>query len=137
MVGIVGGNSTGLNQKALSGIGLRGTLGQASQGAKGEKAFVNVSTGNLVMQGQDAFVEGRGLDLSLLRTYNSQGVATDDNGDGWWVNGYRRLVNVSGNLNSAGSSVQRIAEDNSVLSYIYDVTSQRYQAQTGLGQFAS
>ena len=135
MVGIVGGNSTGLSQATLSGIGQRGNIGQSSQGAKGEKAFVNVSTGNLVLQDRDAFVEGRGLDISLLRTYNSQTAANDDNGDAWWINGYRRIVNLSGNLNTAGSSVQRIGHDNSVLTYTYDVTTQRYQAQNGSGEF--
>ena len=56
MVGIVSGNSTGLFQTAAGTIGQRGYLGQASQGTSGEKAYVNIATGNVVLQDRDAFV---------------------------------------------------------------------------------
>ena len=61
----------------------------------------------------------------------------DDNGDGWWVNGYRRIVNLTGNVNTSGSMIQRVASDNSVLSFKYDSVSQSYIAQSNNGQHES
>ncbi|WP_423021470.1 DUF6531 domain-containing protein, partial [Undibacterium sp. Di27W] len=83
-------------QASLAPLGGRGNLGQSSSGKTGEKTYVNVGTGNLVVQDSDAVMEGRGSDVSLLRTYNSQGKLNDDNGDAWWINGYRRINNLSG-----------------------------------------
>jgi YD repeat-containing protein len=135
MVNIVSGNNTGLNQAGMTPFGARGTLGQASVGAGGEQAYVNVANGNLVLQHTDATAFGRGIDLSLLRTYNSQGKLTDDNADGWWINGYRRLASLTGTVNTAGSTVQRVDSDGSVLTYTYNATTGNYQAATGSGRF--
>ncbi|MFZ6872324.1 hypothetical protein ACO0LF_09690, partial [Undibacterium sp. Di27W] len=103
MVAIVSGNSTGLNLTSSSNLGQRGNLGSASQGKTGEQSIVNIATGNLVLQDKDGFLASRGNDLSVIRTYNSQGVIKDDNSDAWWINGYRRIVNLTGTLNQAGS----------------------------------
>lgn len=135
MVAIVSGNSNGLNLSGFTPFGRRGNLGQSSQGTNGEQAYVNIANGNLVLQHSDATGFGRGIDLSLLRTYNSQGTITDDNADSWWINGYRRLSNLTGTVNTAGSTVQRVGSDGSVLTYNYNATAGNYQAATGSGKF--
>ncbi|MFZ6721382.1 carbohydrate-binding protein [Undibacterium sp. Ji49W] len=137
MVAIVSGNSTGLNLTSSSGLGQRGILGSATQGKTGEQNFVNIATGNLVLQDNDAFVASHGTDLGLVRTYNSQGSITDDNADAWWINGYRRIVNQVGVVNQAGSSVQKVGADNAVQTYTYDVSSNKYLPTAGSGKFDS
>ncbi|MFZ6747271.1 hypothetical protein ACO0LC_29015, partial [Undibacterium sp. JH2W] len=134
MVAIVSGNSTGLNLTSSSNLGQRGNLGSASQGKTGEQSIVNVATGNLVLQDKDGFLASRGNDLSVIRTYNSQGVIKDDNTDTWWINGYRRIVNLTGTLNQAGSSLQRVGADNAIQIYDFDLTSNSYLARSGTGK---
>ncbi|MFZ6876621.1 hypothetical protein ACO0LF_31710, partial [Undibacterium sp. Di27W] len=80
-------------------------------------------------------MEGRGSDVSLLRTYNSQGKLNDDNGDAWWINGYRRINNLSGTVNTAGSQVERVAQDGTVSKFVYDSTRQLYVGVQGSGEF--
>ena len=135
MVAIVSGSSAGLNLSGSTPFGRRGNLGQPAQGANGDQAYVNIANGNLVLQHLDANAFGRGPDLSLLRTYNSQGAFTDDNADGWWINGYRRVVGQTGTVNTAGSTVQRVDSDGSVLTYTYNATAGNYQAAAGSGRF--
>ena len=60
-------------------------FGSATQGRNSERAFVNVATGDLVLQDLDAALAGVGPDTAALRTYNSHGgwgYNTDD-GNGW------------------------------------------------------
>ncbi|MFZ6723797.1 carbohydrate-binding protein, partial [Undibacterium sp. Ji49W] len=135
MVAIVSGNSTGLNLTSSTNLGQRGNLGSAAQGKTGEQSSVNIANGNLVLQDRDSLLITRGNNVSLLRTYNSQGVFNDDNTDGWWINGYRRLTNLSGTLNQAGSSIERIGTDNAVQTYDFDATSHTYIARAGSGRF--
>lgn len=135
MVAIVSGNGTGLGQASLAQLGGRGNLGQSSSGKTGEKTYVNVGTGNVVVQDNDALLIGRGVDVSLIRTYNSQGKLTDDNGDAWWINGYRRITNLSGTVNTAGSQVERIGQDGSISKFVYDSTRQLYVGVQGNAEF--
>ncbi|MFZ6781381.1 hypothetical protein ACO0LD_31530, partial [Undibacterium sp. Ji83W] len=104
-------------------------------GKNGEIAAVNLATGNLVLRDADALLSGLGNDISILRTYNSQGKLSDDNRDAWWLNGYRRVAALNGELNKAGSSVYRAGQDGSVVKYIYDSTRQLYVSTQGSGQF--
>src|SRR4051812_26400609 len=113
MVAVVSGNSLGLLNTSLNVLGAQGALGQPAQGRAGERVYVNAATGNLVVQNRDELVAGRGPDLSLLRTYNSQGLLNDDNGDNWRLGVYRKVYNLAGTVNTAGSTVTRAAEDGS------------------------
>ncbi|MES2039885.1 MAG: DUF6531 domain-containing protein, partial [Pseudomonadota bacterium] len=135
MVAIVGGNGVGLNQASLAPLGERGNLGQSGSNKTGEKTYVNVATGNVVIQDNDAVLVGRGDDVSILRTYNSQGKMSDDNGDAWWINGYRRITNLTGTLNTAGSEVERVGQDGSVSKFVYDTTRQLYVGAPGNAEF--
>jgi len=137
MVGIISGDFFGLTGNSLAGLGQRGLLGAASEGNASQQAYVNVATGNLVLQGQDDFLASRGAGIGVVRTYNSLGTYDNENSDAWWRNGYHRLINQTGTVNQAGSSIQRVAADGSILTYTYDAESQRYLAATGSGQFDS
>ncbi|HWI78518.1 MAG TPA: hypothetical protein VNS31_04925 [Ramlibacter sp.] len=55
MVAIVSGDSLGLSLTSLTTLGqdVSGTV--SSTGRNGEQAFVNVATGNLVLQDRDEF----------------------------------------------------------------------------------
>jgi hypothetical protein len=68
MAAVVSGSSLGLVNTSLHVLGPQGGLGLASQGRAGERVYVNAATGNLVVQGRDELVLGRGPDVSLLRT---------------------------------------------------------------------
>lgn len=137
MVGIISGDFFGLTGNSLAGLGQRGLLGAASEGNASQQAYVNVATGNLVLQGQDDFLASRGAGIGVVRTYNSLGTYDNENSDAWWRNGYHRLINQTGTVNQAGSSIQRVAADGSILTYTYDAESQHYLAATGSGQFDS
>ncbi|MFV8638620.1 LysM peptidoglycan-binding domain-containing protein [Ralstonia pseudosolanacearum] len=137
MVGIISDNFSGLTGNSLAGLGQRGLLGAAGEGKANQQVYVNVASGNLVFQGQDDFLASRGNGIGVVRTYNSQGTYDNGNGDAWWRNGYHSLINQSGVLNQAGSSIQRVAADGSILTYTYDAESQRYLTVTGSGQFDS
>ncbi|TSJ83314.1 hypothetical protein, partial [Chitinimonas sp. BJB300] len=104
MVAIVAGQDTGLFHGSLAP---RVGAGQSAKtfGQAGEGVFVNVAHGNLVLQRRDELLIGRGADADVLRTYNSQAKLTDDNGDAWWLGGYRLLRNLTGTVNTNGSTI--------------------------------
>lgn len=104
MTAIVAGQGLGLFNTSLGLLGSSGEIGQAKQGANGDNVVVNAANGNLVIQQQDEWLAGVGLDASLSRTYNSQGGATDDNHDNWQLGLSRRVTVVNG-------VVTRTAED--------------------------
>ena len=83
MVAIVSGNSLGLSNSSASLLGQSGALGNAANGKSGERAFVNAATGNLYLDRRDEFLAGVGPNIGMLRSYNSQGLMDDENGDNW------------------------------------------------------
>ncbi|WP_026180025.1 hypothetical protein, partial [Hahella ganghwensis] len=83
MVAVVTGEGLGLFGKELTG---GAGLSQLRQGQSGEAAYVNATTGNLILQTRDELLMGIARDSSLVRTYNSQGQFTDDNGDNFYFN---------------------------------------------------
>src|ERR1041385_498726 len=72
-LGLLDGSFTILNRNDQTG---RGILGH------GERAYANVSNGNLVLQERDVFLPSFGDDFNFVRTYNSRGVPNPDKG--WW-----------------------------------------------------
>src|SRR2546427_3574379 len=135
MVAIVSGAGLGLANSSLNVLGPQGALGPANQGRAGERVYVNSSTGNLVVQNRDEVVIGRGPDISLVRTYNSQGLLNDDNGDNWRLGVYRKVYNLTGTVNSAGSTVTRVAEDGSESIYTYNAALGKYVSSDGSGAY--
>ncbi|WP_373321239.1 hypothetical protein, partial [Chitiniphilus shinanonensis] len=132
MVAIVSGNALGLLNSQLAPQ-LGSGSATATTGRNGEAASVNVANGNLVLQRRDEILRATGLGASLLRTYNSQAQFTDDNNDAWWINGYRRLLNLTGSLNTAGSAIQRVDADGSLQQFNYDPTLAAYRSTDGAG----
>lgn len=82
-----------------AGLGQFDVQGQARVGGAGEIA-VNAFTGNVVAGGADQRLITQGLDLSLARTYNSQGAS----GEAWRFSFERRIV-------SAGEVLERVSGD--------------------------
>jgi hypothetical protein len=107
MTAIASGNSLGLENTSAATLGQRGLGGSAAQGRSNEQAFVNIATGNLVLQRQDDFLPSSGADIDLVRTYNSQGLLNDDNADNWSVGPTQKVVLGNGPVNTAGSKGQR------------------------------
>src|ERR1700722_12638029 len=117
MVAVISGNGLGLNNTSVSSLGSQGTVGSASEGNSGEEVYVNSSTGNLVIQDTDDYLAGLGLNLPLVRTYNSQAQMSDDFGGNWRLGVNEQLINLSGTVNTAGSTITKLFGDKSELTY--------------------
>ena len=85
-----------------------------------------------MLQSTDEEVSGRGADLELLRTYNSQGaLTTASNGLGWSWDGERSVKLTTGTVNTSGSVVTRTTGDGHVASYTWNGT--KYVGSDGPG----
>ncbi|WP_217538288.1 DUF6531 domain-containing protein [Vibrio metschnikovii] len=104
-----------------AGLGNYDVLGQAGIKLSGTNGLnINASTGNLVIRGNDHSLVSRGLDLSLARTYNSQGTKSDFDGDNWRFS-FEKHINAVGNnlqLTTGDGHVAlfKLQEDGSYLS---------------------
>lgn len=135
MVAIVSGNSLGLELTSLRTLGQQGSVGTAAHGRGGESVYVNAANGNLVLQDRDDLLVTRGPDVEVLRTYNSQGLLDDDNGDNW-TDGVAPLpLLLSGTLNAAGSTLTRTDRDGSAAVYAWDSTRALYVTTEGDGAY--
>ena len=135
MVAIVSGNSLGLNLTSGSVLGAQGTYGDPRTGQGGEQVYVNASTGNLVMQQLQDQLVASGLDVTSVLTYNSLGLANDDNGDNFSIGKVPAQLVLSGTVNTAGSTLTRTAFDGSQTVYTWDAANSRYVAVNGTGAF--
>ena len=135
MVAIVSGNSLGLSLTSLGTLGQRGVLGTAGQGRNGEQAYVNIANGNLILQDFDDKLVARGADIGVVRTYNSQGLLNDDNGDNWIVGAYGQQVRLTGTVATAGSTLVRIDRDGASATYTWSVAKNAYVSNAGAGAF--
>src|SRR6185312_4978279 len=133
MVAYVSGNGLGWINSSAGVLGSAGQVGDATMGKSGEGIDVNVTTGNLIISHRDEYLSGLGLDLPILRTYNSQGLMNDDNGDNWRI-GYSRTVSaLTGTLNTSGSTVTRTGEDGAAIVYSYVNSAGKYVSDAGGG----
>ncbi|HSW16760.1 MAG TPA: hypothetical protein VLJ86_06000, partial [Ramlibacter sp.] len=121
MVAIISGESLGLNLNPAAT-----PASPASQGAGGQGAWVNVATGNLVLQSRDDYLAARGDDVVALRTYNSQGLLDDDNADNWGSGFYLRPLQITGAANAPGSALRRTDRDGAVNTFVYDASRALY-----------
>ncbi|WP_070273195.1 DUF6531 domain-containing protein, partial [Duganella sp. HH101] len=135
MVAIVSGNGFGLSTGSSSTLGQAGVFGNPSLGNSKEGAYVNVANGNLVLQDQDDFVASAGTKLSLTRTYNSQGNYNNGNGLNWRLGVVKQIVDLTGTVNTAGSTVTRINSDGSRELYRYDTGLKHYISTDGSGAY--
>ncbi|MEN9864711.1 MAG: hypothetical protein RL748_301, partial [Pseudomonadota bacterium] len=128
MVAIISSNSLGLSNSALDA---RGVFGSAQNGRSGEQVSVNIANGNLVLQDLDNFLAGH-QSISSVRTYNSQGLFNDDNGDNWSNGFYRQQIQLaSGTLNTEGSTLLRTERDGAQALYTWNSTKNLYVSTDG------
>jgi len=132
MAAIIGGNHLGLNLNS-SGVLGRTSNGQAHQGSSGERVYVNVATGNLVVQSGDEQLVGRGGMYQSLRTYNSQGKL--DTALNWTINGGRRTLRLEGPWGAAGSKIIRQERDGAQAAYDWNAQRQAYVSTDGGGAY--
>src|ERR1700737_4721048 len=128
MVAVVSGNGVGLGNTSLNTLGSQGAVGKASEGNAGEQVYVNSSTGNLVIQDRDDYLASLGLNLPVVRTYNSQGLLSDDLGGNWRMGVSERLLNLTGTVNIAGSMIVKVFGDESEIIYAYNAAQGKYIA---------
>lgn len=126
MAAIFGGAGLGLFNGSLNQLNGFGSSGRAQIGQGSDRAYVNVVNGNLVIQGRDEYVAAQGLDLAMLRTYNSQGstnsssgLADGDNNDRWQMSVRRWLIIPPGAATSH-ADIQRSTGDGFIQKFVYD-----------------
>ena len=110
MVAIVAGSGLGLFNSTVNQENGAGVLGNNQIGQAKGASYVNLATGNLILQFNDETLSGRGADIRHLRTYNSQGGITDGDSDRWRWLGEKR-IRLVGTLNTSGSKVYRTTGD--------------------------
>jgi YD repeat-containing protein len=135
MVATVSGNGLGLSLTSLTTLGQLGSSGNASHGRGNEAVYINTANGNLVLQHQDDFLASRGLDAQALRTYNSQGLFTDDNGDNWSNGAFAQQLRLTGTRGTAGSTLTRTNRDGAQSVYTYSTGTDSYVNSDGAGAF--
>lgn len=133
MVAVVSGSGLGLFGSSVSALGGIGGSGNAAPGRGNDRVYVNTTTGNLIVQSQDERLTALGLDLNLVRTYNSQGLMDDDNGDNWRLGVQQRLYNLVGTVNRQGSSITKEFGDGREVTYAYDEELDAYVSTEGDG----
>ena len=129
MVAVYTGSGLGLFNTSLTQLGNAGG-GRIGQGASSQ--YVNLSTGNLVVQDLDESLLVRGFGASLLRTYNSRGSVAGQGQDGW-VTGYERSLALNGTLNAAGSTMVLTTGDGQTVAFAWSGTANRYVSTGGDG----
>jgi YD repeat-containing protein len=130
MSAVISGNGLGLFDTSLNTLG--GSFGSGSQVGTGSQ-YVNIATGNLVLQSQDEQLLFRGLPVAQLRTYNSLGLVSQTGSDGWLTGFERSVALVSGTVNSAGSVMRRYTGDGAFQDFLWNSASNAYQSITGDG----
>src|SRR5262245_3011914 len=126
MVAVVSGSGLGLFGSSVSALGAGGTFSDSAPGRGTDRAYVNSATGNLVIRSRDESLSALGLDVALVRTYNSQGLLDDDNGDNWRLGVHQRIYGLTQTLNTAGSTVRKVFGDGREVVYAYDTTQLAY-----------
>ncbi|MGN6482743.1 DUF6531 domain-containing protein [Luteibacter sp.] len=116
MVAAIAGNGLGLDNTSLQKLG--GSSGGTARTGQGNgAAYVNLATGNLVLQGADDGLVYAGTQLNFIRTYNSQGQMA---GHDWRYGFSQAIGTLTGAANTAGSTVVRTASDGSQVTYAFD-----------------
>lgn len=131
MVAVVSGAGLGMFGSSVAALGGIGATGNAGVGRGNDRVFVNTATGNLIVQSQDERLSALGLDFSLVRTYNSQGLLNDDNGDNWRLNVHQRLYDLPDPVNTPGSTITKVFGDGREVTYRYDQSRAAYVSSEG------
>ena len=129
MSAIIAGEGLGYFNN-LFNSGVSNQSGQAALGQARENIFVNVATGNLVVQGQDEVIKGLGLGFGLSRTYNSLGNFDGDNNDQWRL-GFISDIRLEGTANQVGSSIVRTNADGFEQTFSFNEAAGHYISKLG------
>ncbi|MFI4973113.1 MAG: Ig-like domain-containing protein [Caulobacterales bacterium] len=138
MVGIVAGVGLGLERSSANLLGAAGLLGTPSQGIAGDTVYVNAASGNLIDQHADEILLGVGPTDVLSRNYNSlTGYSNNGVVNGWLENVQRKvdLASLTGVVNTAGSTIKRLAADGSDVLFTYDAVRGLYIGNEGGGAY--
>ena len=104
MVAAISGQGLGPYNTSATNLNGQGTDGTAAQGRTGEQIYVNTANGNLVLQDEDELLSAEGLNVSIVRTYNSQGQFDNGLGESLQRLGINESSPAStGTVNTAGS----------------------------------
>jgi YD repeat-containing protein len=137
MAAIVSSDSLGLNTSSLATLGTRAATGNPVQGRGTERAYVNVASGNPVLQDADERLVGSGLSVEGVRTYNSQGKF-----DGAYTSGPYNVsglqpphLEFTGKLLRPGTIVTRVDQDGGTTYYDFDTSRGVYLCTDGAGAY--
>lgn len=131
MSAVITGNGLGLFNSSLSQLNGFGGQGNGKVGSGGDRVYVNASTGNLVIQSQDDYLAALGLNVAMVRTYNSLGLVDGDNGDNWQTSLYRRLLNLP--ATGQTTPITRINGDGHQAVFTYDSVKGYWISADGAG----
>lgn len=130
MVAVIAGNGLGLGNTSLAQLG-QTSGGQPNIGQTQTKQYLNLATGNLVLQNADEGLIFDGLPLNVLRSYNSLGQLSGSQG---WLFGFtRNITGLTGTRNGTGSTITRVADDGSIVAYAYNGSQGKYVSQDQSG----
>ena len=131
MVAVVSGSGAGLLNSSLGLMGQGGVAGNWPQGAAREAGYLNIANGNLILQRRDDFVAAAGVDLKMVRTYNSQGEFDEGAGRQWKIGLHKQVGSLIGTLNASGSSITRLEGDGSSSVFVFDSARGLYLNENG------
>ncbi|MES2633033.1 MAG: LysM peptidoglycan-binding domain-containing protein [Pseudomonadota bacterium] len=94
---------------------------------------MNAFNGNLIVQDQDDYLAARGLDLTAVRTYNSQAKLVGGRVDAWAVGSMRERVIPPATWGSG--TLRRVDADGAEALYSWDSANARYSTPAGAGAF--
>ena len=134
MVAIITGTGFGIARSSAALLGGQGQLGAAAMGRGNDRVYVNAANGNLVIDRTDDVLTGVGPDEAYSLTYNSEDPSTlSGTAMAWNLGTYHRITNITGTVNTAGSTATRVDRDGSTTLFTYDSSKGYYTSQDGPG----
>ncbi len=138
MTSIIAGGGLGLFGSSYTQVNGYGATGKAKIGQGNDGAYVNASTGNLVINAQDEFVSAYGLSDALTRTYNSLPNAEGYNLDQWQFS-FERSLSVGVAPTTLHGNITRTTADGDVETFVYNAALQNglggWQSKNGSGTY--
>src|SRR5688500_16888597 len=124
-VTLIGGSETGLLDSSLLLLDRNERSANYETGS-GERLYVNVSNGNLLIQHRDAYLPSFGADFDLVRTYNARGVPSDahQHDDARWF--FSTGIRLDVRNNNPGLHFEVTYGDGTVFDYFWDASRQLY-----------
>jgi YD repeat-containing protein len=135
MAAIISGNSLGISNSSLFILGSQGLFGNSQTGRSGENLYVDIATGNVVLQTRDDLLIDHSTALATVRTYNEQGTVDNGVGRQFQFGFFKQVTNLTGTVNTAGSTVTRMDGDGATFLFTYNTARGVYVSTDGSGAF--